>query len=134
MSGSAQKYCKNKTALNNGGHINDFTNDNNSVSFKLKLKITGQTRNNRTKHVQIMVPLQYQGNFWRTLEMPLINCEVIFFYEKRWISRHVIRYIRCQFNRKSIKGKGERRATEGTIRPGEQVKARLKQAKIFNAT
>ena len=23
-----------------------------------------------------MVPLQYLSNFWRTLEMPLINCEI----------------------------------------------------------
>ena len=23
-----------------------------------------------------MVPLKYLGNFWRTLEIPLINCEV----------------------------------------------------------
>ena len=23
-----------------------------------------------------MVPLEYLNNFWRTLEMPLINCEV----------------------------------------------------------
>ena len=23
-----------------------------------------------------MVPLKYPSNFWRTLEMPLINCEV----------------------------------------------------------
>ena len=23
-----------------------------------------------------MVPLKYSSNFWRTLEMPLINCEV----------------------------------------------------------
>ena len=28
------------------------------------------------KHVEIMVPLKYLSNFWRTLEMPLINCEV----------------------------------------------------------
>ena len=26
--------------------------------------------------VEIMVPLKYLNNFWRTLEMPLINCEV----------------------------------------------------------
>ena len=25
-----------------------------------------------------MVPLKYLGNFWRTLEMPLVNCEIIF--------------------------------------------------------
>ena len=29
-----------------------------------------------TKDVEIIVPLKYLGNFWRTLEMPLINCEV----------------------------------------------------------
>ena len=23
-----------------------------------------------------MVPLKYLGNFWRTLEMPVINCEI----------------------------------------------------------
>ena len=28
------------------------------------------------KNVEIMVPLKYLNNFWRTLEMPLINCEV----------------------------------------------------------
>ena len=26
--------------------------------------------------VEIMVPLKYLSNFWRTLEMPLINCEI----------------------------------------------------------
>ena len=29
-----------------------------------------------TKNVEIMVPLKYLSNFWRTLEMPLINCEI----------------------------------------------------------
>ena len=28
------------------------------------------------KEVEIAVPLKYLSNFWRTLEMPLINCEV----------------------------------------------------------
>ena len=28
-----------------------------------------------TKDVEILVPLKYLSNFWRTLEMPLINCE-----------------------------------------------------------
>ena len=26
--------------------------------------------------IEIMVPLKHLNNFWRTLEMPLINCEV----------------------------------------------------------
>ena len=28
-----------------------------------------------TKDVEIIVPLKYLSNFWRTLEMPLINCK-----------------------------------------------------------
>ena len=54
-------------------------NDNlaNSKSFKSKIKITGKTPNKgNEKDVEIMVPLKYLSNFWRTLEMPLINCEV----------------------------------------------------------
>ena len=48
-----------------------------SESFKSKIKITGKTTtNNNVKDVEIMVPLKYLSNFWRTLEMALINCEV----------------------------------------------------------
>ena len=48
-----------------------------SESFKSKIKITGKTPNNgNVKDVEIMVPLKYLSKFWRTLEMPLINCEV----------------------------------------------------------
>ena len=48
-----------------------------SESFKSKKEITGKTPNNdNKKDVEIMVPLKYLSNFWRTLEMPLINCEV----------------------------------------------------------
>ena len=49
----------------------------NSKSFKSKIKITGKTPDDdNEKDVEIMVPLKYSSNFWRTLEMPLINCEV----------------------------------------------------------
>ena len=48
-----------------------------SKSFKSKTKITGKTPNDSNeKDVEIMVPLKYLSNFWRTLEIPLINCEV----------------------------------------------------------
>ena len=48
-----------------------------SKSFKYKTKITGKTPNDdNEKDIEIMVPLKYLSNFWRTLEMPLINCEV----------------------------------------------------------
>ena len=60
-------------------YYKDDPNDNltDSESFKSKVKITGKTPNNRnTKDVEIIVPLKYLSNFWRTLEMQLINCEV----------------------------------------------------------
>ena len=48
-----------------------------SESFKSKIKITGKTpAAGNEKNVEIMVPLKYLSNFWRTLEMPLINCKV----------------------------------------------------------
>ena len=56
---------------------NDNLADSKSDSFKSKRKITGKTPNNgNEKDVEIMAPLKYLSNFWRTLEMPLINCEV----------------------------------------------------------
>ena len=60
-------------------YYKDDPNNNlaNSESFKYKVKITGKTpADGNTKDVEILVPLQYLSNFWRTLEMPIINCEV----------------------------------------------------------
>ena len=46
-----------------------------SESFKSKIKITGKTpAAGNTKDVEIIVQLKYLSNFWRTLEMSLINC------------------------------------------------------------
>ena len=75
-SGSLWQYCKEIPAVN-AGDIVDFNGANATDSFNFKTKITGQTDNNgRIDNVEIMVPLKYLSNFWRTLEMPLINCEV----------------------------------------------------------
>ena len=64
---------RNVPPVDNDGAITDFTKANATTdSFSLKLKLTGQTGNNVTKNVEIMVPLKYLSNFWRTLEMPLI--------------------------------------------------------------
>ena len=37
-----------------------------------------------------MVPLKYLSNFWKTLEIPLINCEVEFLL--KWSENRVIIY------------------------------------------
>ena len=58
-------------------YYRDEPNDNlaNSKPFKSKIKTTGKTpAAGNEKDVEIMVPLKYLSNFWRTLEM--INCEV----------------------------------------------------------
>ena len=48
-----------------------------SESFKLKARITGRTpAGGNTNDVGIVALLKYLSNFWRTLEMPLINCEI----------------------------------------------------------
>ena len=55
----------------------DVTNYNNAPSFKYKANIIGNTENNETKNgVKIAAPLKYLSIFWRSLEMPLINCKV----------------------------------------------------------
>ena len=74
--GSLWQYCKDIPARNNNNEITEFTGGNTTDSFNFKAKITGQTGDDRTKDVEIIVPLKYLSNFWRTLEMPLINCEV----------------------------------------------------------
>ena len=68
--------CKDIPAVNNNDNIVDFNRANATDSFNFKTKITGQTDNNGRINVEIMVPLKYLSNFWRTLEMSLINCEV----------------------------------------------------------
>ena len=75
-SGSLWQYCKEILAVNHAGNIVDFDGTNTTDSFNFKTKITGQTNNDGTINIEIMVPLKYLSNFWRTLEMPLINCEV----------------------------------------------------------
>ena len=59
------QHCRNKPATNitnNNIEFVDFTDVNFTDSFNLKVKL--------------MVPLKYLSNFWSTLEMPLINCEI----------------------------------------------------------
>ena len=57
----------------------DLTIDNAS-SFKYKANLIGNTENNVIKNGgKIAVPsLKYLSSFWRSLEMPLINCKIEF--------------------------------------------------------
>ena len=75
-SGILFQYSRDVPVLDNNGATIDFTEANITDLFNLKVKLTGQTGDNGTKNVEIMVPLKYLSNFWIILEMPLINCEI----------------------------------------------------------
>ena len=85
------QYCKEISAVNNEGNIVAFNGANATDSSNLKTNITDQTNDDgEIENVEIMVPLKYLSNFWRTLEMPLINCEVELILT--WSSNCVIIY------------------------------------------
>ena len=74
---SLWQYCKDISAVNDNGDIVYFNGANATDSFNFKTKITAQTDDDgQINNVEIMVPLKYLINFWRTLEIILINCEV----------------------------------------------------------
>ena len=55
----------------------NVTNDNIAPSFKYKANLIGNTEINGTENgVKIAVPSKHLSNFWRSLEMSLINCKV----------------------------------------------------------
>ena len=56
--------------------ILDFNEANITKSFNFKAKITTQIGANGRKDIEIIAPLKHQNNFWRTLEMLVINCEI----------------------------------------------------------
>ena len=73
------QYFRDVPAVNDDGEIIHFTEATATIdSFNLNVKLTGQTENSGSKNAEIMVLLKYQSNFWRTLEMLLINCEITF--------------------------------------------------------
>ena len=73
---SLWQYSKDIPSQTDNNAIIIFAENNLTDSFNFKAKITVQTGNNGTKDVEIMVPLKYLSDFSRTLEIPLINCEV----------------------------------------------------------
>ena len=73
-SGSLWQYCNDIPAVNNVGNIVDFNVANATESFNFKTKITVQTDADNDNgniagrvDVEVMAPLKYLSNFWRTL-------------------------------------------------------------------
>ena len=87
------EYSKNykKTTGSLWNYYRDEPSDSlssNSESFKYKTSITGNTYNigageegydaNKVgkNETEVVIPLKHLSNFWRTLNIPLINCEI----------------------------------------------------------
>ena len=70
-SGSLWQFKRDEIEGNVDLTVNAQHIPNNSSSFKYKSSFI-TNRNG----VKIVVPLKYVSNFWRLLEMPLINCKV----------------------------------------------------------
>ena len=98
--GSFYNYYRDE--LSDDADDNNFDNIKivNSNTFKYKNKIIGNTydvdagaqgydvNKNGTQEVELAIPLNYLGNFWRALNIPLISCEVSL--ELKWDKNCVI--------------------------------------------
>ena len=74
--GSVWQYCEEIPSINNARNYVIFNGANATDSFNFKAKITGKTNHEGDiRNGEILVPLKYLSNFWRALEIPLINCE-----------------------------------------------------------
>ena len=88
-SGSLWQFKRDEVPDNNADLI-----VNDSQSFKYKAVLLGKTANHddgkrSVKDVKVVVPLKYLSNFWRSLEMPLINCKA--YLELNWIEACILR-------------------------------------------
>ena len=96
-SGSLFNYYRDEPSeaeiANDNGAINFSVR--NSKSFDYKTKIVGTLAANvLEKEVTFAIPLKYLGNFWRNLDIPLINCEItlVFSWYKECVLVGIISY------------------------------------------
>ena len=76
-SGSLSNYYRDKK----NDDVNENNNANNktatSKSFEYNTKITGSTPDKNSRlDTKIVLSLKYLSNFWRSLNLPSINCEI----------------------------------------------------------
>ena len=73
--GSLWNYYRDEPNSYAVGNINYSIKDS---KYNYKTSITGKLESNNAEKddVEIVVPLKYLSKVWRTLDIPLINCEV----------------------------------------------------------
>ena len=68
--GSLYQFKRDEPPDDNANVANDIT------SLVHKSKLISGTDDNNVNNVKLVVPLKYVTNFFRSLEMPLVNCEI----------------------------------------------------------
>ena len=71
-----------ENSANENNDTNKFRMNKNKTTtskyFEYKIKVIGTTSNyNKRLDAEVVVPLKYLSNFWRSLDLPLINCEIV---------------------------------------------------------
>ena len=79
-SGSLYQFKRDESPMNDAGNPNNVALDN-STAFKYKASLLGKATdadgNDRSlKKTKIEVPLKYLSIFFRSLELPLVNCKI----------------------------------------------------------
>ena len=77
-SGSLWQFKRDESPVGDAGNLGSISTAN-STSFKYKssfFKPLTPDDNGIFKDVKIATPLKYLSNFWRSLELPLINCKI----------------------------------------------------------
>ena len=66
---SANEISDNRNMINN--------NKTTSKSFEYKTKMIGNMPNNNNMlDATVVFPVKYLSNYWRSIDFPLINCEI----------------------------------------------------------
>ena len=86
--GSLYNYYRDELSDNANDNNFNYIKVVNSNRFNYKNKIINNTNNAGTKDIELAIPLKYLGNFWRSLNIPLISCEVSL--ELKWDKNCVI--------------------------------------------
>ena len=80
MSGSLQNYYRNELNNDANENVNNGINNNKTIAnkfFEYKTKLIGSTPDdNNVLDTAVVVLLKYLSNFWRSLDLPLINCKI----------------------------------------------------------
>ena len=74
------KNCRKTTGILWSYYKDETSNplSSNSESFKYKTSTVGKTpeNNDSLTNAKLVIPLIYLSNFWRSLNIPLINCDI----------------------------------------------------------